>query len=352
PTWAAIASGSPESLTTPSSPPPPRLTRYSAMHLTKGRPLDPTTLPVKIVHEKTDNLTVAFDTPEKTTLADFTQALTTADFTECIIGHSSHTCVATARLPTQDDWHKIQETPIIIDGTPLPLRRICTFDQTTTSVMLHNVYGHSAQHMVTAIKQALTEHGMVLDIILGRIEGQTTKNAWALIQLPDPEKKLPTTIEINGDTVSLIGTVITEACRYCRQPDHTINECRSHPGNRRRNAKKLKLPEDRTDHDQLNETQKRNHPIRQLRQPSPATTTPIATPNPFAILAPAEQPVEQTPTTTRTTDTHTPTQAPTKPTNNKPTHSPAPHDQAQQTSPTQAPTASQSASPKTRSHKM
>ncbi|KAJ2375142.1 hypothetical protein IW150_002710, partial [Coemansia sp. RSA 2607] len=282
PSWAAIASGSPES---PLSPPTPQLVRYSAMHLTEGKALDPSTLPVKVVREKTDALTVAFDTPEKATLADFAQALTEAGFTECIISHSTRTRVATARLPTQEDWNRIQGTTININGEALPLRRIRTFDPHTTSIMLRNVYGHSASHMATAIRSALEEHGTVVDIILGRIAGQTTKNAWALIQLPDPSTKLPTTIEINGDTVSLIGTAVTEACRYCRQPDHTINECMSHPGNKRRNAKKPRIPGEMETTDKPLETQKRTRPIRQLRQPSQPNPAPIATPNQFAALA-------------------------------------------------------------------
>ncbi|KAJ1864488.1 hypothetical protein LPJ73_000271 [Coemansia sp. RSA 2703] len=272
--------------------------RYSAMHMTEGKTLDPTALPVKVVHEKTDELTVAFDTPDKTTLADFARAMTTAGFTDCIIGHSTRTRIATARLMTWEDWHRIHETDIIIDGKALPLRRIHTFDPNTTSVMLRNVYGHSVTHMAVAIKAALAEYGTVLDIILGRIDGLTTKNAWALIQLTDPEKKLPTTIEINGDMVSLIGTAVTEACRYCRKTGHTINECMAHPGNRQRNAKKAKLPEDQETTDQLTETQKRARPIRQPRLSTQANPAPVATPNQFAALAVEKSTEETTPTAT------------------------------------------------------
>ncbi|KAJ2396905.1 hypothetical protein GGI05_000911 [Coemansia sp. RSA 2603] len=41
PTWVVITLGSPESPMSQSSPPPPQMIRYSTMHLTEGKMLDP-----------------------------------------------------------------------------------------------------------------------------------------------------------------------------------------------------------------------------------------------------------------------------------------------------------------------
>ncbi|KAJ1718704.1 hypothetical protein LPJ53_006367, partial [Coemansia erecta] len=212
-------------------------TTFSALHLierseAEADTFDVTTVPpVRIVPDQHDNLTLGYSVPAGATYMDIQDAFITKK--DKITGRLHLTFyrssrLAVVRFKNDKDRLTFLSEPVEINGVPARLSQFQAYSPEIAFVTLTGLREVNPREAAAKIRDALGDHGQIIDIVLYQRDLFLASLAQVVISLPEG-KTIDGRLEIGDYSITALGKRVDKACVYCKTKGHTKAECLSRP---------------------------------------------------------------------------------------------------------------------------